>query len=73
MTDATLRLIQNSRAAFRGFTVEQLYHLAAALRDELLRRDVDCRPEGDALVAALLVHARTHRAAIYSTDCTPAE
>lgn len=72
MNEATVRLIQNSREAFKRFSWEQLYQVALALRDELAYRSVDCRPEADALVAALLVHARTEHAAIYSADCRPA-
>jgi hypothetical protein len=73
MNEATLRLIQNSRAAFGRFSHEQLYQVALSLRDELLARGIDCRPEADALVAALLVHARTEHRAIYSADCAMEE
>lgn len=73
MNEATVRLIQNSREAFKRFSWEQLYQVALSLRDELAFRSVDCQPEADALVAALLVHARTEHRAIYSADCAPAE
>lgn len=76
MTDATVRLIQNSRAAFKRFSWEQLYQVTLSLRDELAFRDVDCQPEADALVAALLVHARTEHRTIYAAEAlvpAPAE
>jgi len=73
MTDATRRLIQNLRPTLRGFTMEQLYQLALGLRHELAERELDCTPEADALVCALLAHARREHAAIFSADCSPAE
>ena len=72
MNEATVRLIQNSREAFKRFSWEQLYQVTLALRDELAFRSVDCQPEADALVAALLVHARTEHRALYDGLDAPA-
>lgn len=70
MNEATVRLIQNSREAFKRFSWEQLYQTALSLRDELAYRDVDCLPEADALMAALLVHAQQEHRTIFSADCS---
>jgi len=73
MTPAMVRMIQNMRQAFRGLSLEQLYQLAVSLRHELSDRQLDCAPEADALVAALLADTRVVRARLYADDARPAE
>lgn len=73
MTDRTVRFVQNVRFILRGCSTEECYQLALGLRHELARRGLDCTPEADALVAALLAHARVEHARIFSADCTDAD
>lgn len=69
MNSELVRLIGNLAVTFHGMTLESLYQVARALRHELAARDIDCTPEADALVAALLGHARVEHRAIFSADC----
>jgi hypothetical protein len=69
MTPELARFISNTRETFTRLSIEQLYQLALSLRHELERRNLDARPEADALVAALLVAARVEHREIFSSDC----
>lgn len=71
MTDRTVRFIRTLRFLFHELSVEELYQVSLALRDELARRQLDCGPEAKALTCALLAHARIEHRAIFSADCDP--
>jgi hypothetical protein len=73
MNHELTRLIGNLTVTFHGMSLESLYQVARALRHELAARELDCTPEADALVCALLAHAQVEHRAIYSDDCRPAE
>jgi hypothetical protein len=69
MTDRTVRFIRNLRFVLDGLSVEELYQVSLALRDQIARRGIDAGPEAKALTAALLLPARAeHRAVTADVD-----
>jgi len=70
MTRRTITLMQELPHFLRGCTLEELYQLARALRDDLGRRGRLSMLEADALVAVLLDEARVEHREIFSADCT---
>lgn len=73
MTDRTVRFIRSTRFLLSECSVEELYQVALALRDELARRGLDCGPEAKALTCALLAHARVEHRTRLELDAPAAE
>lgn len=69
MTTRTIALLKNLPPVLERFSVEELYHVALCLGNELRRRAMDCEPEARALELALLVGARLEHRLIFSGDC----
>ena len=68
MTERTARFIRNIRFVMHGLSVEELYQVSLALRDEGARRALDVGPESKALTAAYLVEARTEHGLIFGLE-----
>ncbi|HEY6240164.1 MAG TPA: hypothetical protein VIW78_04940 [Burkholderiales bacterium] len=68
MTDRTARFIRNIRFVMHGLSVEELYQVSLALRDESARRALDCGPEAKALTCALLAEARVEHRLVTAID-----
>jgi hypothetical protein len=68
MTSADARLIVNLRETLTRLSLRQLYFVALSLRHELFSRNLDARPEADALVAALLADARLAHDNLFGSD-----
>lgn len=63
MTTRTVTFIRNLRFVLGGLTLEELYQVSLALRDECATRELDCGPEAKALTGALLIPARAEHLA----------
>jgi hypothetical protein len=70
MRRRTVTMMQELPHFLRGCTLEELYQLAVALRNDLARRGRLSMLEADALVAVLLDEARVEHREIFSADCS---
>jgi len=70
MRRRTVTMMQELPHFLRGCTLEELYQLARALRDDLARRGRLSMLEADALVGVLLEEARVEHREIFSADCS---
>jgi hypothetical protein len=64
MTVRTATFIRNLRFVMHGLSVEELYQVSLALRDESAQRGLDVGPEAKALTCALLIPARAEHLAV---------
>lgn len=69
MTRRTIRMAHELPMFLRACSLEEVYHVARALTDELVRRGLSAGLIADALADALLLDARLEHRQIFSADC----